>query len=480
MLRETHRLYVMLLIIILMLFPSAVLSAQIGINTDNSPPDASAILDLKSTTQGFLTPRMTQAERDAIIDPATALLIYQTDETHGFYYNQGTPAAPDWIRIGNEDDAPICDFRIPIDSVLFQSTFKGQMTEYLITEPGSYYLTGVIQGIPDGTSGVTIASDNVTLDLNGYAIIGAQPNSNDDATLLASPPGNGSGIRIDSIRKNISVRNGIIERWGENGIEADQTVNSIFRDLTIYNSGEEGIIVGNQNLLQRINAELNIGPSIVGKVGNNMIHCNATNGGATGILADSLTNIVNCGTFNNLGVGIRVNFGGMALGCVSTDNRLGGISLGPFSYATKSAAYDNGEDGFRIDNNGHVSNCNASLNEGDGFDLIGATGSITHCVAHENDSVGIHLSNLLRCDMLVSHNGVTDNDTDGFLIRGGGAFLINNWTSGNLNTPITGLGFGDGYDISPFTKYGPMIDVRQVGDISTVPNADSPIANFIY
>ncbi|MEM9528462.1 MAG: hypothetical protein AAGA31_17750, partial [Bacteroidota bacterium] len=244
---------------VLSLLTSASIHAQVGINTDNSPPDSSAILDLKSTTQGFLTPRMTQAERDAIANPATALLLYQTDGSHGFYYNQGTPAAPDWIRIGNEDDAPICDFRIPIDSVLFQNTFKGQMTEYLITEPGSYFLTGVIENITDGTSGITIASDNVTLDLNGYAIIGAQPNSNDESTLLASPSGNGSGIRIDSIRKNISVRNGILERWGENGIEADQTVNSIFRDLAIYNSGEEGIVVGNQNLLQRINAKLNIG-----------------------------------------------------------------------------------------------------------------------------------------------------------------------------------------------------------------------------
>ena len=60
--------YAWLALTIITAFPAFV-TAQIGINMDYSPPDSSAILDLKSTTQGFLTPRMTQAERDAISNP---------------------------------------------------------------------------------------------------------------------------------------------------------------------------------------------------------------------------------------------------------------------------------------------------------------------------------------------------------------------------------------------------------------------------
>jgi uncharacterized protein (TIGR02145 family) len=51
---------------------------NIGISGDGSVPDGSAILDVKSTTKGFLPPRMTTAERDAITTPATGLMIYNT------------------------------------------------------------------------------------------------------------------------------------------------------------------------------------------------------------------------------------------------------------------------------------------------------------------------------------------------------------------------------------------------------------------
>ena len=48
--------------------------AQVGINTEN--PDASAVLELESTSQGFLPPRMTADQRDAIVSPATGLILY--------------------------------------------------------------------------------------------------------------------------------------------------------------------------------------------------------------------------------------------------------------------------------------------------------------------------------------------------------------------------------------------------------------------
>jgi hypothetical protein len=62
--------------------------AQIGIN--NETPDASAALDITSTTGGLLVPRMTETQRDAISPAATGLMIYQTDGTAGFYYYNGS------------------------------------------------------------------------------------------------------------------------------------------------------------------------------------------------------------------------------------------------------------------------------------------------------------------------------------------------------------------------------------------------------
>ena len=71
-------------------------SAQsVAINTDNTTPDASAILDVKSTSKGVLLPRV--ASTGAITSPATGLLVYVTGS--GFFYNAGTPAAPQWRNI---------------------------------------------------------------------------------------------------------------------------------------------------------------------------------------------------------------------------------------------------------------------------------------------------------------------------------------------------------------------------------------------
>ena len=48
-------------------------------------PSASALLQMNSTTQGFLPPRMTQAQRTAIASPAVGLIVYQTDSVEGAY-----------------------------------------------------------------------------------------------------------------------------------------------------------------------------------------------------------------------------------------------------------------------------------------------------------------------------------------------------------------------------------------------------------
>lgn len=48
-------------------------------------PNASAKVQIDSTTQGFLPPRMTSAQRTAISTPATGLMVYQTDGTEGVY-----------------------------------------------------------------------------------------------------------------------------------------------------------------------------------------------------------------------------------------------------------------------------------------------------------------------------------------------------------------------------------------------------------
>ncbi|MEK6478371.1 hypothetical protein WJR50_12585 [Catalinimonas sp. 4WD22] len=69
-----------------------ILSAQSVVISEesNANPAASAILDVQSTDQGVLVPRMTLAQRNNIPSPSNGLLIYQTNSTPGFYFYNGS------------------------------------------------------------------------------------------------------------------------------------------------------------------------------------------------------------------------------------------------------------------------------------------------------------------------------------------------------------------------------------------------------
>ena len=77
-----------ILIVLLCSTITPMIYAQVGINTDNSTPDASALLDIKSTDKGLLIPRMSSAQRTAISSPAAGLMVYDvTTKTYWYYDN---------------------------------------------------------------------------------------------------------------------------------------------------------------------------------------------------------------------------------------------------------------------------------------------------------------------------------------------------------------------------------------------------------
>jgi trimeric autotransporter adhesin len=81
----------------MLILPFQFIFGQVAINTDGSTPDNSAMLDIKSTTSGLLIPRMTMSQRNSISNPATGLMIYQTDNTPGYYYWNGSA----WMTVNN-------------------------------------------------------------------------------------------------------------------------------------------------------------------------------------------------------------------------------------------------------------------------------------------------------------------------------------------------------------------------------------------
>lgn len=66
----------------------SVLAQNVGISNDNSAPDNSAMLDIKSNSKGLLIPRMTTLQRTGIVSPAIGLTVFDTD-TYGNWIYRG-------------------------------------------------------------------------------------------------------------------------------------------------------------------------------------------------------------------------------------------------------------------------------------------------------------------------------------------------------------------------------------------------------
>jgi len=171
-----------------------------------------------------------------------------------------------------------------------------------ITQAGSYRLTGNLT-VPNGnTTAISIGISNVTLDLEGFAILG--PNLvNDNPSCSAG----GTGIGISSTGESTIVRNGHVRGMGFHGISLNGTsrIEGVIAQhncgigLTI---GAGGIVVSSQAHRSR-----NAGIVLIG-------------GGGTGggLVQDSAA-------YDNMEAGIQAGGGTAVLGCTIVRNRSYGI-----------------------------------------------------------------------------------------------------------------------------------------------------------
>lgn len=82
--------------------------AQVSVHDGGgTDPDVSSMLDVQADDSGVLIPRLTETQRNSIALPATSLLIFQTDNTPGYYYNSGTPGSPVWTRLFAGSGSPV-------------------------------------------------------------------------------------------------------------------------------------------------------------------------------------------------------------------------------------------------------------------------------------------------------------------------------------------------------------------------------------
>jgi hypothetical protein len=85
-----------LLFLVIAALSPATITSQVVVGTDT--PDASAAFEIQGTDRGFLLPRLTTDQRNAIASPAFGLMILNTS-TFCLEINVGTPAIQEWSRL---------------------------------------------------------------------------------------------------------------------------------------------------------------------------------------------------------------------------------------------------------------------------------------------------------------------------------------------------------------------------------------------
>ena len=186
------------LVLSIAFFTTSLLGQQnVGIGT--TTPDSSAKLDIQSTSQGALIPRMTTAERDAIGNPATGLMIYNLTDSCVNFYNGDA-----WLK---DDD------RSATNELQDWNTLPG-------------IPAGFQDGVDDVTDNLGNHSAIQTLSLNNHSIVGADLLAFNDAGLQEGISWTGTQARIyvSQLNGQYSDTDGYLRLLNDDGISLEDDV----------------------------------------------------------------------------------------------------------------------------------------------------------------------------------------------------------------------------------------------------------------
>ena len=202
----------MRLFIVFIVFFTSLSHAQVGIGTTS--PDLASLLDISSTTQGVLLPRMTSAQMNAIPDPVKGLTIFNSESNSYYFFNGGS-----WEELAGavkRDNyklvKDIADLADELDAgggsrYLMNSDFlyeiNGAIAFDFPLELNDCYIDGVdVRGdvLRNNTGGALIVGPtggslrNVTLDGNGSTIFNITGTGSETVVLNSIPYVNASSL----------------------------------------------------------------------------------------------------------------------------------------------------------------------------------------------------------------------------------------------------------------------------------------------
>lgn len=289
----------------------------------------------------------------------------------------------------------------------------------IIDEPGSYYLTGNVE-CETGKSGIRIAADGVTLDLNGFTIMGGD--------------GCVSGIALNS--NGVTIRNGMIFDFDNDGIDMVSThVRATVEDVFVRDCGGDGIDLDG--------------------VGVSVARCAVQGADGSGIIVGSTSSVTDCTVIN-------AGFHGISTGenCTVSNNRVLQPAITGINAGNSSIVSDNV--------------VRAGQNGIDAGSLASVTGNLVRFTTVSGISVAansfVRDNTALQCAIgfrISSGNNLVDSN----FAFGGETGFFSQFSTNTIIRNTARNNSMDDYDIGP-AQQGPIISG---GGVIT---SDNPWANF--
>lgn len=395
-----------------------------------------------------------------------------------------------------------------------------------ITLPGSYYLDANLTGV-SGRHAIEVESDNVSIDLNGFAIQGVA--------------GALDGISVNGARRNFTLRNGTIQGFPGSGVFAQNTNGGLFLNLFVQGNTLDGIWPGSESVVRNVHAISNTRNGLVlsgrsqvllegcisvdnaigfdassssdctfnacsarenrqqgirSGVRGTLINCQARGNDLSGMEGGDRTTLIDCQSELNTQAGVIVGSGSMVSRCRSSDNGGNGFAIGSESIVTDSLAHSNVGSGYLGGFTMLIERCVASLNGIDGIN-VHTGGTVSNCRTRLSGQHGIVVHTSCR---------VVDNsceaDGGGAGVGGGVRFLgqanliegnnfiacensvvavspspTANLVVRNTSRSPTNLHFNF---TAAGNSFGAFVNVVGIGDITPAVASNHPQANFLY
>jgi hypothetical protein len=322
---------------------------------------------------------------------------------------------------------------------------------YVISQPGSYYLTGDVTGVA-GKTGIVITVSNVRIDLNGFNLKGV--------------PGSLNGVYHQGTSpSNAEIINGSIINWGQSGVKFDQqpVTGARFRNVRVADNGLYGITTSSSARIEQCVAASNGNTGF--QFGSNSIvtDCQATSNGGHGFDGLSGVNLDRCTANGNTGSGIRLGMNSTVTNCLAGSNTANGLDLLWGCRASRCTANNNSSYGVFMAGGCALTESTAVQNATSGVRITGTLSTVSRCTFE-----GVSGFPVITLDPVNSVR-IADNCINAGTYAVSGTSVANALVTGNQCTSQTSGAF----NLAASAQVGAT--VTAAGSIGAV----SPFANFV-